>query len=1140
VKPYRAIILAGALALATIGPQRGWAQSSEDMFDPDVLGEYVNVILVQPDGRILVGGNYTNMAKVTCRSFGRLLVNGTNDAGFTCRVAGDVLDLVLTPSSNILVGGFFTNVNDATRSNLAWIDNSGALGAAPPAPDNRVWVLARQVDGQILVGGDFTAMGGAPCSYLARLASETTLDANFPTALFNATVYALAVQPDRKILVAGNFTAVGGDTNLCRIARLNPDGSVDPTFNPIGGANAVVFKIAVQPDGKILLAGNFTQVTGLARNGLARLNADGTLDTSFTASAELPAQVNSLLLQPDGKIAIAGTFQEVNGSVRRYVARLNPDGSLDTFYPSGGPNDVTYALALQQDGKVLVGGEFLTVSGYDRKRLVRLYPSNGDVESTFKAGEPDTAVFALASQTDSQVICGGDFTVFDGAAHMGLARATASRGFDDPAFTPSANRRVNAAVIQPDGKILVAGRFTVINGPARNRIARLNADGSLDTGFDPNAINDEVFGITLLRDGALIASGCFTNIGGAGVRYLAKLGSNGVVDATFNPDVADFVNGAAVQTDGRVIIYGRFVEIGGQAHRRIARLNADGSLDTTFNPGDSADSDVTCAAIQPDGKIVIGGLFAAVNGVTRHRMARLNADGSLDTAFDPDVDNTAVYSLALQADGKITIGGNFSTVGGVGRSNIARLNADGSLDTSYYPSNGANSTILALALQADGELVVGGGFTAIGNNGRNNLARLSTSNAALQELAVNGLGTRLTWTRSGSSPEIQWSIFQWSSDRSNWTDIGYGARGTGDWECVSGATLPLNTNVYIRALGYAQCGYQNGSGSLLESVRRVFLTPPAVAITSLVGTVTAAVDAVACSLSGTANSNVVGVLQWTNSLTGENGTLATAATWSVTGITLREGTNVFTVSASNIIGTVASDSASLVVPWSKPLAADYDGDRLADPAAYIGTNLYVWPSRFNYAKMGPLPYGVEGALPAAADFDGDRQADPAAYAGVDWYAWMSAAGYARVGPYSYGIAGALPVAADFDGDGIGDVAVYAGTDWTAWLSGSGYIQEGPYSYGMAGATAVAADFDGDGLADPAVYSGTNWTAWLSGSGYAQVGPYSYGFTGAVPIAADFDGDGFGDVAVSHNRQWYAWLSSMGYVQIGPYAFNLQE
>ena len=316
--------------------------------------------------------------------------------------------------------------------------------------------------------------------------------------------------------------------------------------------------------------------------------------------------------------------------------------------------------------------------------------------------------------------------------------------------------------------------------------------------------------------------------------------------------------------------------------------------------------------------------------------------------------------------------------------------------------------------------------------------------------------------------------------------------------------------------------------------------PPEIAITNPAAASAAAVDSLSCDLSGTASTNVVGAMRWTNGLTGGSGAFPATASWSVANITVGEGNNLLTVFGSNSVGVSTSAAVTLTVPWSKPLAADYDGDRRADPAAYIGTNLYIWHSMFNYSRMGPLPYGVEGALPAASDFDGDGMADPAAYVGINWYAWLSSSGHGRVGPYAYGIAGALPVAADFDGDWIGDVAVYAGTDWTAWLSLSGYAQGGPYAYGIAGAIPAAADFDGDRRADPAVYSGTDWTAWLSGSGYAQVGPYSYGFAGAIPMAADFDGDGLGDVAVSHNRQWYAWLSSMGYVQIGPYDFNLQE
>ncbi len=167
------------------------------------------------------------------------------------------------------------------------------------------------------------------------------------------------------------------------------------------------------------------------------------------------------------------------------------------------------------------------------------------------------------------------------------------------------------------------------------------------------------------------------------------------------------------------MIGGSFTTVGGTARNRMARLNADGTLDTGFNP--NASDQVYSTAVQADGKIVFGGQFTTVGGTARNRMARVNADSTLDPGFNPDVSGD-VYNLVVQADGKIVIGGTFITVAGTLRARMARLNADGTLDTGFNPN--ANNAVLNTALQADGKIVIGGAFTTVDGTARNRIARL--------------------------------------------------------------------------------------------------------------------------------------------------------------------------------------------------------------------------------------------------------------------------------------------------------------------------------------------------------------------------------------------------------------------------------
>src|SRR5437899_1708420 len=167
----------------------------------------------------------------------------------------------------------------------------------------------------------------------------------------------------------------------------------------------------------------------------------------------------------------------------------------------------------------------------------------------------------------------------------------------------------------------------------------------------------------------------------------------------------DSVNSLAVQADGKILVGGRFTTLGGQSRNYIGRLNADGTLDTSFNPGAGVVPypDVYSLAAQADGKILVGGVYATLGGQSRNNIGRLNADGTLDTSFNPGANNS-VYSLAAQADGKILLGGLFTTLGGQSRNNIGRLNADGTLDTSFNP--GTDHYVNSLAVQADGKILV--------------------------------------------------------------------------------------------------------------------------------------------------------------------------------------------------------------------------------------------------------------------------------------------------------------------------------------------------------------------------------------------------------------------------------------------------
>jgi uncharacterized delta-60 repeat protein len=318
------------------------------------------------------------------------------------------------------------------------------------------------------------------------------------------------------------------------------------TNSRLGGWGASY--LAAQPDGKILVAGGIEYISetptsyfGPERKGLARINVDGTLDTSFVNPRVLNGGtrgvVNALHLQPDGKIIIAGVFLNVgdDGLIRNRMARLNSDGTLETSFNPNLNSDAN-AMAIQSDGKILVGGSFTTVGGVTRNRIARL---NSD-------------------------------------------------GTLDTAFNPNLNSTCNTINVQSDGKILIGGVFTTVGGVTRNRIARLNSDGTLDTSFNPNS-SGAVLSAVIQPDEKIIIGGYFETIGGVTRNRIARLNSDGTLDTAFNPILTPafydfYVRQVALQADNKIIIVGKFSAVSDVARPEAARLNSDGTLDMNFVP----------------------------------------------------------------------------------------------------------------------------------------------------------------------------------------------------------------------------------------------------------------------------------------------------------------------------------------------------------------------------------------------------------------------------------------------------------------------------------------------------------------------------------------------------------------------------
>jgi uncharacterized delta-60 repeat protein len=359
------------------------------------------------------------------------------------------------------------------------------------------------------------------------------------------------------------------------------------------------------------------------------------------------------------------------------------------------------------------------------------------IVASARAGSRDTAfnpatnadheIRVALELPDRKILIGGMFTQFGDGPHQGIARLQPDGALDET-FTATTEGYVHALALQPDAKLLIAGEFLRVNGQACHRIARLNPDGSLDESFNLNVgVGQDIRAVLLQPDGHILVGGHFNSVAGRRQNGVARFNPDGSRDGTFRPGAGTtaFVWMLALQPDGKVLAGGVFETFNRKPYHRLVRLESDGAVDVAFDTGSGADGTVFAIAIQADGKIVVGGDFNRINQVERNRIARLNPDGSVDTAFDPGAGpNTGIRCLALQPDGKILIGGVFTSVDGVARNRIARLQKDGSLDSGFDPGEGASEVVRWVVPQADGKVVIVGGFSQFEGSPCVRLARL--------------------------------------------------------------------------------------------------------------------------------------------------------------------------------------------------------------------------------------------------------------------------------------------------------------------------------------------------------------------------------------------------------------------------------
>jgi uncharacterized delta-60 repeat protein len=732
------------------------------------LNRSPSAIAVQPDGKILVGGNFTTFNAIPIQTFTRFNLDGSLDDNFISALGtgfvnesvtsiaiqtnGQILLLINRPTTfnGVAVKGV-VRLNSNLTLDTTFNNNIGtAFGTSEYASG-----ITIQQDGKIILfGGFFESFNGVATKSIVRLNSNGTVDGSFMSNLGSGpgvtspdntpSILDVKLQSDGKIIIGGIFDTFNGAV-VNHIVRLNSNGTRDALFTTATGSgvtnslfptNERISLLLIQPDNKIFIVGIFDTFNGVEAPAGLRLNSNGTVDPTFFLYPEQDRIFRSarvLKIQTDGKIVIgSGPYEGIGANNTPYIVRFNSNGIIDESFSNFISLSLSYdvsAMDIQSDGKIVI-------SSGPGSRIGRIN-SNGSIDSTFLPNSttgPSNNVKIVATQKDGKILISGDFDYFNGSASRGFYRLNPDGTIDSAFEENSKNYAVNqlvAIIVQPDQKILICNSFS---------IRRIHEDGTIDSSFSDNFSETPGwrYGKVILQpDGKIIIT---NGLNGTTSTRIVRLNSNGSIDTGFSTSISSETNSSfrsiAVQPDGKILVGGNFTTtIGG-----IVRLNLDGTKDNTFTTdhGNEGIAFISAIGLQSNNKIIIGGIFrSSPTASAILKIKRLNSDGSNDLTFNTGSlgdTNNSIHSLIIQLGEKITLVGNFATFNETVVNRIVRLNSNGTIDTDFITNAGTAFTDalgdsvgganFSLAVQEDNKLVIGGRFGTFNGTNRTNLVRI--------------------------------------------------------------------------------------------------------------------------------------------------------------------------------------------------------------------------------------------------------------------------------------------------------------------------------------------------------------------------------------------------------------------------------
>lgn len=692
----------------------------------------------------------------------------------TTNLSSGLIGAFKRSDNKIILSGNFDMVNGMTSRHFVRLNADGLIDTSYFNPYTFSFAI---VHGILLPNDTLIAQGGISAGSLLRYDINGEIDPTFQSGNgFGGYATCSDYFPDNSILFGGSFYAYDTSDFLGNIVKINYNGVIDTSFHSGNGFNQFVSHVKVLSDGKILVAGAFTEYNFQPVNHVIRLNPDGSLDNSFNLNTIYEESVTSMEVLSNGKILIAlqdlytniTTFKRYlsngfvdasfqtgivspggaitashsldDGSIfisgaKKYnnvdthgFLKLSVDGVPDNSFNQNHSCDYTITKFIPVDDSLLfIYGNFTKINNMDAINY-EMIRTDGEIDYSYDQGiGASNSIFAI-EPFENQYFIGGDFSYYNGKPVNRLARINHDGSLDTSFNIGSGfNNTVNDIAFQSDNKIIIVGDFTKYNGTTVNKVVRLDQNGQIDPTFNPNFnVPITLYTVATYSDTIFVGGIFYINeLNGDSVRYynIARLKMNGEIDTSFHLDNSVLLT--VGYYDIQPLKDSSKLMLAGYSYSGLVRIFTNGTKDESFQLGGHAMDSVSSFTMQPDGKYLCIGNYATENSTGAYSFYRINHDGS----FDPSLQtgnglNGQLHKILYQEDGKIILLGDFTSYKNITRKRIARIHNNGDLDGSFNPAAGFNKAVYNGIIQSDKKILTVGDFYSYKNTLVNRIVRL--------------------------------------------------------------------------------------------------------------------------------------------------------------------------------------------------------------------------------------------------------------------------------------------------------------------------------------------------------------------------------------------------------------------------------